>query len=79
MSEEESGHVEQHAEAAEGDPAIFAKPVSIAYKLELTYNGGKAVSIPADFVVKDIVVVQCFVWLALLKVIFTWMNKDLIF
>ena len=62
MSEEEGEHVAEHAEAAEGDPeasepAASEKPLSIAYKLELAYNGGKAVSIPADFVVKDIVVV----------------------
>ena len=57
MSEEEGEHVAEHAEAAEGDPEASEKPLSIAYKLELAYNGGKAVSIPADFVVKDIVVV----------------------
>ena len=57
MSEEDGGHVAELAEAAEGDPALCEKQVSIDYKLELTYNGGKAVSIPADFVVKDIVVV----------------------
>ena len=57
MSEEDGEHVAELAEAAEGGPALCEKQVSIDYKLELTYNGGKAVSIPADFVGKDIVVV----------------------
>lgn len=66
MSGEEGEHVEDHVEAAEGEPED-SQPVTIAYKLELTYNGGKAVSVPAEFVAQDIVVVKCFVWLVMLK------------
>lgn len=60
MPEEEGGHVEESAGEDTGSEPC-QQPVAIAYKLELTYNGGKAVSIPADFVVQDPLTVQlCF-------------------
>lgn len=58
MSEGEMEHGEEQAE--EGEPEPSQKPMTIAYKLELSFNGCKPVPIPADFVVKDMVVALCF-------------------
>lgn len=47
---------ERHSPGPESE--LSEKAVTMAYKLELSYNGCKPVSIPADFVVKDIVAVR---------------------
>ena len=46
---------ERHSPGPESE--LSEKAVTMAYKLELSYNGCKPVSIPADFVVKDMVAV----------------------
>ena len=56
MSGSESvDHAEGHASGPESE--LSQKPVTMAYKLELSYNSCKPVPIPADFVVKDMVAV----------------------